>query len=141
MSGGTKHDADKVQVELLSPTWLMGVGRVLTFGAKKYAAHNWRKGIALSRLLGACLRHILAYLGGEDHDPESGLPHLLHASCCLMFAYELSQTRPDLDDRYKPEPRPKKKPPCNRGGECDFGGQNSTYITCNKCATEYRNDI
>lgn len=100
-SGGTKHDAGKVQVELLSPSWLIGVGRVLTFGAQKYAAHNWRKGIALSRLLGACLRHVLAYLGGEDLDPESGLSHLLHASCCLQFAYELSENRPDLDDRFK----------------------------------------
>lgn len=98
---GIKYDQDKNQLELLSPLWLFGVGRVLTFGAKKYAAHNWRAGLKQSKLLGASLRHILAYLGGEDKDPESGISHLYHASCCLMFASELSQTRPDLDDRYK----------------------------------------
>jgi len=100
-AGGIKHDREKVQVELLSPLWLTGVGQVLTFGARKYAAHNWRKGIARSRLLGACLRHLFAYLGGEDRDPETGLLHLYHASCCLMFAAELHETRPDLDDRYR----------------------------------------
>lgn len=124
MSGGEKHDSGKIQVELLSSTWLLGVASVLTFGAKKYAAHNWRKGIVSSRLLGACLRHVLAYLGGEDLDPESGLSHLLHASCCLQFAYELSQTRPDLDDRYKPEPLADAKPSGDRGGECAFGYRN-----------------
>lgn len=106
MSGGLKHDGAKVQLDLLSPLWLEQVGWVLTFGAKKYAAHNWRKGIAISRLIGASLRHILAFLRGEDNDPESGLPHLSHASCCLMFASELMVTHPELDDRYKPDAKP-----------------------------------
>lgn len=98
---GIKHDSGKAQLELLSPTWLLGVGSVLTFGAKKYAAHNWRHGLKQSRLLGAALRHVVAYLGGEDLDKESGLSHLYHASCCLMFASELRLTHPELDDRYR----------------------------------------
>ena len=103
--GAVKKDTGKVQVELLSPMWLMGVGQVLTFGASKYHAHNWRYGLKRSRLLGACLRHVFAYLGGEDKDPETGLLHLYHASCCLMFASELHFTRPDLDDRFRYEAR------------------------------------
>jgi hypothetical protein len=99
--GGMKYDQEKNRLDLLSAPWISGVGQVLTFGAGKYAAHNWRKGIARSRLLGAALRHIFAYLGGEDRDPETGLLHLYHASCCLMFASELHFTRPDTDDRYK----------------------------------------
>lgn len=100
---GTKLDQDKIDLSLLSTLWIMGVGQVLTFGKKKYAAHNWRKGIQMSRLLAASLRHIFAFLGGQDLDPETGLCHLDHASCCLMFARELWQTRPELDDRYKGE--------------------------------------
>lgn len=96
-----KADADKERMDLFSSIWLFGVGQVLTYGAKKYAAHNWRKGLARSRLLAACLRHVVAYLGGEDCDPETGFSHLDHASCCLMFARELHETRPDTDDRYK----------------------------------------
>jgi hypothetical protein len=100
-SKGIKHDQSKEPLSLLSRTWLLGVATVMAFGAKKYAAHNWRGGIERSRLLSACLRHILAYNEGEDTDPETGLSHLDHASCCLMFARELHDTRPDLDDRYK----------------------------------------
>ena len=101
---GTKHDGGKTRLDLLSSTWIYGVGAVLTSGAAKYSAHNWRKGIKLSRLLGACLRHVFSYLGGENMDPETGKSHLLHASCCLMFAYELMETSPsETDDRYKKE--------------------------------------
>jgi len=98
---GVKDDSEKNRLDLLSSRWIEGVGHVLTFGAKKYEAHNWRKGIKFSRLLGACFRHLFAFLRGEDKDPETGLSHLLHASCCLMFLFELSETKPELDDRYK----------------------------------------
>lgn len=104
MSEGIKHDSEKIQVELLDPLWLFGVGRVLTYGAKKYAAWNWKKGLAITRCIGAALRHIYAFLNGEDLDPETKLPHLHHASCELMFASVLMETHPHLDDRYKPEP-------------------------------------
>lgn len=99
---GLKYDQEKPNLALLSPLWISGVGQVLSFGARKYAAHNWRRGISVSRLLAGCLRHVFAYLGGEELDPESGLSHLLHASCCLMFAHELMTTKRELvDDRYK----------------------------------------
>ncbi len=97
---GIKADGEKLKFELFSSLWMSGVAAVLTFGARKYAAHNWRKGIERSRLLGACLRHVFAYLNGEDYDKETGLLHLDHASCCLMFASELHRTRPDTDDRF-----------------------------------------
>lgn len=100
---GAKYDTGKPRMDLLSPIALNEIAKVLTFGAKKYDAHNWRKGIIFSRLLGACLRHVFSYLGGESKDPESGLSHLAHASCCLMFLLEFEVTRPDLDDRYKSE--------------------------------------
>lgn len=100
---GVKLDEGKVQVDLLSTIWLLGVSQVLTFGAKKYASHNWRKGISRSRLMAAALRHILAYNAGEDVDLETGFSHLDHASCCLMFARELHETKPETDDRYKGE--------------------------------------
>lgn len=98
-----KHDQEKPDLSLFSPIWIMGVGRVLSFGAKKYSSHNWRRGFKICRCLAAALRHIFAFIGGEDLDPESGECHLDHASCMIMFARELWQTRPDLDDRYKEE--------------------------------------
>lgn len=98
---GIKYDSNKPCLQYLSSMWVMGASEVLTFGAEKYAPHNWRKGILLSRLLGASLRHIFAFMGGEDNDSETGLSHLYHASCCLMFASELHKTKPEFDDRFK----------------------------------------
>lgn len=99
---GNKFDQEKLQVELLDPLALEGLAAVLTFGAKKYAAHNWRNGISYTRLLGALFRHGFALLRGEDTDKESGLPHIDHLGCCWMFLSNNMKTRPDLDDRWKP---------------------------------------
>lgn len=97
---GLKYDQDKSRMDLLDTSFLLGVADVLTFGAKKYAAHNWRKGIAQSRLIGAAYRHLSAYNNGEDNDPESNINHLYHAACCLMFATWMLKNKPELDDRY-----------------------------------------
>lgn len=101
--GAIKHDIGKTPCELLSPIALLGTAKVLEFGAKKYAAHNWRKGLAYGRIIGAIFRHLLAFMIGEDLDPETGLPHVDHLGCEIMFLQELYRTRKDLDDRYKPE--------------------------------------
>lgn len=99
---GQKFDQDKPRVDLLDPLALEGLAKVLTFGAKKYAAHNWRGGISYSRILGGLVRHTFAIMRGEDIDPESGLPHIDHLGCCWMFLSNFMKTRPDLDDRWKP---------------------------------------
>lgn len=100
---GLKYDSEKPRMDLLDADFLEGVAQVLTFGAKKYAAHNWRGGIHISRLLAGCYRHIGAFNRGEDTDPESGILHLHHAACCLMFASWILAHKPELDDRYKYE--------------------------------------
>lgn len=100
-TGGLKYDSDKPRLDLLDREFLEGMGKALGFGAAKYAPNNWRKGIALSRLNRAAKGHIIAFNDGEDLDPESGLNHLFHAGCCLMFAAWMLKHRPDLDDRYK----------------------------------------
>jgi len=52
--------------------------RVAEFGAKKYDAWNWSKGLPRVQLLGSLLRHTFAYLRGEDRDRETGLLHTDH---------------------------------------------------------------
>lgn len=104
-SGGSgsalKFDSDKLPVNLLSTEALNQTAAVLKFGADKYHAHNWRDGFVWSRPLAAAMRHIMAFNDGEDKDPESGLSHLAHAACCIMFLLEFEKTHPELDDRYK----------------------------------------
>lgn len=104
-SAGTalKFDTDKLPLHLLSTEAMNQTAAVLKFGAQKYAEHNWRKGFAWSRPLSAAMRHLTAFNAGEDTDPESGLSHLAHAACCIMFLLEFEKTHPHLDDRYKPD--------------------------------------
>lgn len=101
MSEGKKHDQEKIPVGLLSSRALFKIAEVMGFGAKKYGSHNWRGGIAWSRVSDAALRHLLAWKDGEDLDPESGLNHLAHLGCCVLFLLEYLDSHPGLDDRFK----------------------------------------
>ena len=101
MSEGLKFDIGKVPLELLPVEALIEIAKVMAFGAEKYGRHNWRKDMAWSRLVGAILRHLFAWMLGEDKDPESGLSHLAHAGCDLLFllTYELKEL--GTDDRFQ----------------------------------------
>lgn len=96
-----KSDGYKVRLELITPSFLAALGRVLTFGACKYEAHNWARGFDWSRLLGALERHVEAFKGGEDWDPETGEHHLAHAACEVMFLLEHATRGLGRDDRLK----------------------------------------
>jgi len=98
---GLKYDSGKPRLDLLDAEALEDLARVLAFGAEKYAAHNWRNGISYGRLIAAALRHLFAFLRGQECDEESGLPHLSHAMCCLMFLSWMAKHRPDMDDRWR----------------------------------------
>lgn len=130
-----KFDGEKPQHGLISSTFLTVLAKVLTFGAKKYASHNWRKGFETSRLYDSIQRHLVAWNDGEDLDPESGLPHLAHAACGLMFLTEQMEVKPELDNRYKPEEATityKKYPELNLGGEA------YAHCLCFSCGTLIR---
>lgn len=103
MTEGLKYDHDKPPIDLVDPEYLEGLADVLGFGARKYHRHNWRNGIAYSRLIAAAYRHLGAINKGEDLDPESGKPHVYHLACCTQFLSWMMTHRKDLDDRYVPE--------------------------------------
>ena len=89
---GRKHDQQKPRPSLLPPDALREVIDVLEFGAKKYSPDNWRRvPDAKQRYTDAMLRHALAILSGETHDPETGLQHAAHVACCSMFLCELGE--------------------------------------------------
>lgn len=100
MSESKKYDQGKPRMELLPGDALQEVAKVLAAGAIKYDDHNWRQGMAHSRLIGAALRHIHAFNDGEDLDPETGLSHLAHASCCLLFLTTYKLQNLGIDDRH-----------------------------------------
>jgi len=90
-------------MSLLSSVALEKMAKVMTFGEKKYAAHNWRKGFQYSRIMDAVFRHLHAYNRGEKLDPESGISHLSHAECGLMMLSEFEETGAGEDDLWQGE--------------------------------------
>lgn len=104
LAEGTKHDQGKTRYDLLSPSFLRGTADVLEFGAGKYEPYNWLKGILFSRVYRAALGHLISWFEGENLDPETGINHLFHAACCIMFLshYVSSDEFLEYDDRpYK----------------------------------------
>jgi hypothetical protein len=103
-----KFDDAKPPMDLLPSDALLEISKVLAFGAKKYAPHNWRSGFAWSRLLAAALRHIHSFIDGQDNDPETGCSHLAHAACCLLFMITHVKQGLGNDDRWANDARFKK---------------------------------
>lgn len=95
---GRKFDNDKPQFNLVPPKALIETVKVLTYGAQKYAPDNWRKvPEAKTRYFSAAMRHLWSWAKGETKDPETGISHLAHALCSIMFMLEL-----ELEENQKP---------------------------------------
>ena len=84
-SVATKNDSGKDPWHLLPFDALLVVVQVLRHGAATYGDRNWETGLDYSRCFSAAMRHLTAWWAGEDNDPETGLSHLAHAACCLLF--------------------------------------------------------
>lgn len=107
---GRKDDSGKVQMELLPPEFLFATATILTFGAQKYSARNWERGMSWGRVFGALMRHMWAWWGGKgpstrnflfgDLDPETSHSHLWHAACCLAFLIAYEERGSGKDDRF-----------------------------------------
>jgi hypothetical protein len=100
---GRKDDGGKPRIDLVDSSLLPAVGSILAFGASKYGDRNWEKGIAYGRVFAAMQRHLWAWWSGQDLDEESGLSHLAHGLCNLMFLIAFSKRpvefRKQFDDR------------------------------------------
>jgi hypothetical protein len=104
----------KPPLQLIPLHALIGLARVIEYGAKKYAPGNWvnNPGDGAAQLyIGACLRHIAAmqddgalYPNGAVTwtDGESGLPHIDHAIASLVMLREIMV----VNDVMKADPGP-----------------------------------
>lgn len=86
---GRKDDDGKDPWHLLPWDAARGIVKVLAHGASMYGERNWERGMAWSRCYAALLRHLTAWWEGEGSD--TGMSHLWHAGCCILFliAFEL----------------------------------------------------
>lgn len=97
---GTKDDAEKLRLDLLPTDAIEEVGMVYTIGARKYADRNWEKGISYMRVVGALLRHLFAWLRGEERDPKDGQRHISAVAwnAIALMTYEIRGMK-EFDDR------------------------------------------
>ncbi len=95
-----KDDSAKLAMHLLPVDPINDIVKTLEFGAKKYSPNAWREGIAWTRIMDAAERHISKWKKGIDNDAESGLNHLAHAACNLLFLLEYARTSTKLDNRF-----------------------------------------
>lgn len=104
-TGGLRDNKGKPRLALVPRALLAGVAEVIwkssTAGGGKYPMDNWRKGLNYRDTADCLLRHVYAWLEGEDYDKETGLHHLKHAACNLAFLLVYLETHPELDDRFK----------------------------------------
>lgn len=98
-SGGQKGRKPE-RLSLLPTKGLWAIGRVFGFGANKYDDHNWRKGYPWSWSLDAAMRHLTAFIDGEDNDPESGESHIAHLGFHVLVLLEWLETARGNDDRW-----------------------------------------
>ena len=90
-----KYDGGKLRFDLIDGMAEAELVAVLTYGAVKYDAENWRKvDDAENRYFAALRRHLDAFRRRDEQvDPESGLHHLAHAAACLHFMLALAAER------------------------------------------------
>lgn len=127
MEEGRRYNNGKLEWNLIDFKQLEDQVRVLMYGAHKYTIYegpegpikgseistqeaaslpvlssgkdNWKGGLSLRDCADSMLRHYFAFMSGEDNDPESGLPHLGHIGCNLMFMTYIMKNQPGRDDR------------------------------------------
>lgn len=115
-----RSNAGKSILHTIDPDFIVGIGRISEFGARKYHMRNFlmAPGMEWSAVYESLLRHLMAYWDGEEldlgpngefgetDDPAtnmkwSGMPHLLHVAWNVMVLYTYSRhsVYADGDDR------------------------------------------
>lgn len=94
-----KFDDGKLDWSLMPFDSVEEILKVLEFGKKKYAAHNWSQGegFKYTRVFNSLMRHLFAWFRGQDNDPETGLSHIAHAGCNILFLLHFIKNK----DKYK----------------------------------------
>ncbi len=105
LTEATKFDGGKTNWSLFPWDAAEEIIKVLEFGAGKYSPWNWAEngGFKFSRLFNSSMRHFIAWFWRkEDNDPETGISHLAHLGCNVLFLlhYVLNKgTFKNNDDR------------------------------------------
>lgn len=102
MNPKDKLGIKKVPLHLIPPSALIEEAMCMSEGAKKYGPYNWReegKPVTVTVYVAAAMRHLLAFMDGEDLDPESGHSHLGHNRAGVGVLIDAMACGNAIDDR------------------------------------------
>lgn len=97
----------KPPLSLVPPSALVYTALAMKNGCDKYGRANWRSNSVVATIyIDAALRHMMAWLDGEEVAEDSGVPHLGHALATLAILVDAHEGGNLIDDRPKPGPGP-----------------------------------
>lgn len=100
--GSLRYNTGKPELTQLHPQFLLDFAAMMTECSKKYKVGNYAKGQEYRTPADSLQRHMLAFLKGEDIDPESGFHHALHMAANAMIIYcSCLLQDPELDNRIE----------------------------------------
>ena len=90
---------DKVDRPALIPALSLSMlSLILSEGSIIHGDWDWRKGVPFSDIWDAHDRHVNEAKFGNWFDEGSGLPHIMHAVCNLIFMNELFFIKPESNN-------------------------------------------
>jgi len=97
-----KYGDLKPQLWLVPPTAVIEESMAFAQGAVDYDPYNWRQNAVKTHVYtSAALRHLYAWMDGQDVDPKSGCSHLAHVRACCGILLDAAATGNLIDDRPK----------------------------------------
>jgi len=95
--------AKKVNLHLVPAASIIYQALAMEDGAKKYGPYNWRENKVICTIyISAAMRHLQAFLDGEELASDSQKPHLGHALASIGIIVDALETGNLVDDRPKP---------------------------------------
>lgn len=93
----------KAPLAYVPPVSIIYEAMAMKNGAIKYGPYNWRhKKVQAMIYIAAALRHIEAWLDGEENATDSGVHHLAHAKACCGILLDAQSCDKLIDDRPPP---------------------------------------
>jgi hypothetical protein len=102
---GTRNNQGKLRWRNLPMFLLEDVIKIGEVGEKNHSTFNFLKGFPINDTLDSLKRHLHKFESPyeSDMDEETKINHLAHIAWNALAALHTYKTRPDLDDRWKPE--------------------------------------
>ena len=92
--------AKKAPLALVPPALVIGASEAMAVGAKKYGPYNWRmQPVQAMTYAEALLRHLLAWMDGQDEAEDTGIHHWKHIAAGAAIVLDALEANNLIDNR------------------------------------------